>query len=60
MALDYTTQVRIVKEVSLGAEPAKQDTPEEAKYRKKIKKDLKEAKKNGQTLSIPCDWEGGF
>ena len=60
MAISYTDQVRITKEVCLGMEPSRKDTPEEKKYRKSVKDNYDKAKSQGYTISFPNDWEGGF
>lgn len=53
----YDDRVRIQKEVVLDAPPARPDSLEEAAYRKRIAKDVKDAADKGQMLDYPTEWD---
>ena len=53
MALDITVMNRITVEEATGKKPKKKDTREESKFRKEVKKSIKQMKKDGIALQIP-------
>jgi hypothetical protein len=46
---------RITLEQTLGKEPARPDTPEEAEFRAAVSKDIAEIKAKGWVVDIPFD-----
>lgn len=53
MPLATAEVMRIYQEELAGKPPASQDTTEEAKFRKKIREEIKSTK---AVLDIPSDW----
>lgn len=52
MALDSFAMQRIIKEVTLGMKPSKDETPEEKAFRLQVTPEIEEAKEKGAIIDF--------
>jgi len=55
MAITSTDNIRILVEVTTGKKPAREDTAEEAEYRKKVTVEVREIEAAGRIVEIPFE-----
>lgn len=55
MAIDSDDVLRIAREEEMGSEPARPDTPAEARFRLKVREQIRDIRARGGVVDLPFD-----